>query len=320
MTNKIATKKDKETATLPNTSTGVFQAPVKYGESELQLIKDMYARNATNAELKLLVYMSKTYNLDILTKEIWCVKYKEQPAQIYSGRDGFLKIAHSHPTFDGMESKAIRNWRGKLKGAWCKVWRSDMEKPFYVEVSFNEYDTGMALWKSKPATMIKKVAESQCLRKAFSISGLYSPEEMGQWEEEQKKNYRYVDKIQPQLSNTSYRSHDKKFQSNEEYWKKYDFSKVNLRDIPPSRGFDKEKKKPKPSIESLKIYFYAKEIVTDEEIKGFFEGITGKQKSWEYSYQDIKNILAALEEVKKQESIDEEAIQQEFEEEEINNE
>jgi hypothetical protein len=27
--------------------------------------------------------------------------------------------------------------------------------------------------------MIGKVAESQCLRKAFSISGLYSPEEMG---------------------------------------------------------------------------------------------------------------------------------------------
>ena len=43
-----------------------------------------------------------------------------------------------------------------------------------------EYRKDTAIWKEKPATMIQKVAESQALRKAFSASGLYIPEEFGE--------------------------------------------------------------------------------------------------------------------------------------------
>lgn len=50
----------------------------------------------------------------------------------------------------------------------------------FKEVSFSEYDKGQANWKSKPATMICKVATSQCVREAFpkDYEGLYSEEEM----------------------------------------------------------------------------------------------------------------------------------------------
>ena len=52
-----------------------------------------------------------------------------------------------------------------------------MTHPFVVEVSLSEYNTHKSNWQRMPETMIKKVAESQCLRKAFDVSGLYAPEE-----------------------------------------------------------------------------------------------------------------------------------------------
>jgi hypothetical protein len=52
-----------------------------------------------------------------------------------------------------------------------------MTHPFTVEVSRSEYDTGKGNWQKMPETMIKKVAESQCLRRAFDISGLYDQSE-----------------------------------------------------------------------------------------------------------------------------------------------
>lgn len=43
-----------------------------------------------------------------------------------------------------------------------------------------DYNSGVGLWKHKPRIMIKKVAESIALRKAFAqeLGGLYTAEEM----------------------------------------------------------------------------------------------------------------------------------------------
>jgi hypothetical protein len=59
--------------------------------------------------------------------------------------------------------------RGSSTGG-AEVWRKDMSHPFEVRVYASEYSTGKNLWKDKPRTMIQKVAEAQCLRRAFSIS------------------------------------------------------------------------------------------------------------------------------------------------------
>jgi len=44
----------------------------------------------------------------------------------------------------------------------------------------SEYSTGRSVWKDKPATMIRKVAESQCLRACFQdlLGGSYDEAEM----------------------------------------------------------------------------------------------------------------------------------------------
>jgi hypothetical protein len=77
-------------------------------------------------------------------------------------------------------------WRQKQQlVAECSVWRKDSHKPFTVQVAYNEYCQKTAegqptrFWAEKPETMLKKVAESQALRKAFNIHGVYSPEELG---------------------------------------------------------------------------------------------------------------------------------------------
>jgi hypothetical protein len=58
----------------------------------------------------------------------------------------------------------------------------------YVFAELNEYSTGKSLWNAqtgKPATMIKKVAESQCLRACFQdlLGGTYGEEEMSDRQE-----------------------------------------------------------------------------------------------------------------------------------------
>jgi len=154
-----------------------------------KLLKEMYGKDLTDLEFKTLVYMAKKYDLDPVQHEIWAIKYKNRPAMIMTGRDGFLAIAHKSGQFDGMETKALtKDGREvltcfdpkELGGAVCRVWRKDMSHPIVVAVALHEYNTGQSNWAKMPETMIKKVAESQCLRRAFNISGLYAPEEMDQ--------------------------------------------------------------------------------------------------------------------------------------------
>lgn len=111
--------------------------------------------------------------------------------------DLYQRRAMDHPRYRGMkdgvtviaggvvhkkEGCAVYKELGEqLVGGWACVYVDGYEHPVCVEVAFSEYDQGRALWKTKPATMINKVAKSQALRKAFpdEFGGLYEPSEMG---------------------------------------------------------------------------------------------------------------------------------------------
>jgi phage recombination protein Bet len=150
---------------------------IPYTPDQVTLIKNIAAPKCTDDEFKLLLYQARIYKLDPLLKQIWAVKYQnDRPASIFAGRDGFLAIAHRSGMFDGMESGSRMD--GTELVGWAKVYRKDMSHPFCVEVKAKEYNRGMGTWTTHPATMIQKVAEAQALRRAFSISGIYSPEEM----------------------------------------------------------------------------------------------------------------------------------------------
>jgi phage recombination protein Bet len=162
-------------------------------KEQIDLVKRTVAKGAGDDEFAMFIYLANKYELDPFLKEICFIKrrvwnpYKngfDEVPSIMTTRDGFLAIAHRTGQFGGIESDVIYDGNGVLDGAICKVWNKSFPNPVIVKVKFKEYcaynkeGKPQALWSSKPETMIKKVAESQALRKAFNIKGLYSEEEM----------------------------------------------------------------------------------------------------------------------------------------------
>ncbi|MEN6291476.1 MAG: RecT family recombinase [Methanobacterium sp.] len=240
-----------------------------YDNNQIQLIKDMYAKNTTKDEFELFMYTAGKYGLDPLIKQIWCVKFGTGAAQIYAGRDGFLEIAHRDGKFNGMESGMKDDHT-----AFAKVYRKDMEHPFYVEVDMAEYSTGQSLWKTKPKTMLIKVAESQALRKAFSISGLYAPEEMSQWEAD-SQGIKYPSQINAKnnAENSS-----------------YDRSNENPDDKPKEKISDKTGKSYIPKV--TRLYTLATKVygLNDKDFKELCIRVTGKEHSRDYTNKDCWDI------------------------------
>jgi len=175
-------------------------------EDELEIVKSQFfPPTSTDNEIKYCLGVAKAFNLNPILKQIYFVPrgswFKQQgqkdkwveKVEPLAGRDSFLTLAHRSGAFESIESTTeVRNipfldgtkWteKNELVGI-CKVWKKGYKKPFKVEVNYSEYvqkkkDGGItAFWKDKPHTMIKKVAESQCLRKAFDITGLYDESE-----------------------------------------------------------------------------------------------------------------------------------------------
>ena len=169
---------------------------------QLKEIRKLFAPKATDIEFQFFIGLGKATNLNPFAREIWCVKYHESsPAQIFVGRDGYRKAAQSHSDYDFHQCDSVYENddffvtngevhhkynlanRGNLIGAYCIAKRRKSSKYIYVFSDLKEYSTEKNLWNpktGKPATMIKKVAESQCLRACFQdlLGGTYGEEEM----------------------------------------------------------------------------------------------------------------------------------------------
>jgi len=177
-----------------------------WSKEQVELIKRTVAKGASDDELKLFLHLASRYDLDPFTRQIWFIKYGDD-AHIFTGRDGFLHIAHRSGAFNGMQTQLreepvpfeIKFYNRKEKKvevlkrpsqfvATCTVYRKDMTEPFVCEVWESEYSTGQGLWPTKRRVMIQKVAEASTLRRAFDISGLYLPEEVSESEVEVVSN------------------------------------------------------------------------------------------------------------------------------------
>ena len=166
-------------------------------------VRQYFCSNATEKEVAMFLQLCKAQKLNPFVRDAYLVKYGDAPAQIITGKDVLLKRAQAHPDFQGYESGVtyvdaqgqVQRREGSgvyeaagetLVGGWCRVYVRD-KKPFFDEVSLDEYSTGKSMWKSakaggKPATMIRKVALVHVLREAFAndFQGLYAQEELKQ--------------------------------------------------------------------------------------------------------------------------------------------
>lgn len=111
-------------------------------------------------------------------------------------KDYYVRTACAQPTYDGAKAGVIAlDEQGraiyhegsfyapgeKLVGGWAEVHDKRRSVPCRDEVLLSEYSTGKALWASKPATMIRKVALVHALRESYpdAFQGLYDEAEMG---------------------------------------------------------------------------------------------------------------------------------------------
>ena len=136
-------------------------------------------------------------HLNPFLREAYLIKYgNDKPATVVVGKDVLLKRAMRSEKFEGLQAGVIvvaangdlKEREGtfvleneQLVGGWAKVYLNEYINPVYASVSMKEYSTGMSNWKTKPATMIRKVALSQALREAFpeEMGALYDQAEMG---------------------------------------------------------------------------------------------------------------------------------------------
>jgi phage recombination protein Bet len=166
----------------------------QFTEEEIAVLKSTVAKGTTDTELAYFIMMAKDLELNPFNKEIWAYKDKRGNLLTFAGRDGFLKKAQKSKNWNGMTSAAvyendyfevdiakgeishIPNFkdRGKILGAYCIVRPKNIEMPTFEWAEFQTYNKGYNVWKSHPEEMIKKVAETHALKKAFGIYGLQS--------------------------------------------------------------------------------------------------------------------------------------------------
>ena len=184
--------------------------------------------NVTEQEIKLFMELCKYQKLNPFVGEAYAIKFGND-FQMVVGYETYKRRAEENPEYVGRKS-GIVVLRGdsvvqkegtclypgeKLIGGWCRVFRkrNGEKEETYKEVGLEEYDKKQANWKTKPCTMIEKVAVSQALRAAFprDYEGLYTAEEVSpvQTKENADGSVEVIDipPAQPQVISQEQRQH-----------------------------------------------------------------------------------------------------------------
>lgn len=150
-----------------------------------ELVQKVIAKgnpHITSGEIVYFIEFCKAMKYNPFAGDAYLIKYdSDKPAQIVVSKDLQIKRAFANPGYKGHQAGIIIQ-RGNdvmevegsfmlktdiLLGGWAKVFVNGVNTPITMKVSIEEYHTYKSLWKSKPATMIRKVALVQALREAF---------------------------------------------------------------------------------------------------------------------------------------------------------
>ncbi|MGL5595880.1 MAG: phage recombination protein Bet [Cetobacterium sp.] len=155
----------------------------------------------TEQEMRYFLVLCKARKLNPFTKDVYLMKFGDNPAQMVVSKDVLERRAIKNPLYRGKKVGIfVTNKEGELLkrehtillkdetlvGAWCEVYREGWNHPAKVEVNYDEYvgrkkDGEInSQWSSKPVTMLVKVAKAQALREAFieELQGMYEAEEL----------------------------------------------------------------------------------------------------------------------------------------------
>ena len=174
--------------------------PVELNEHQVNLVKNLCAKDSTPEEFELFMTICKKSRLDPFKKEIYFVKFstKRGPQMvIITGIDGFRSMAaRDHKDFGGT-SAAVFTWFEPIQKtpiaqkripetatvtAFRKGGVATTATAYWEE--FAPADMGADrsdFWRRMPKVMLEKCAEARALRKAFpSLGNIFTHEEMDQ--------------------------------------------------------------------------------------------------------------------------------------------
>ena len=123
----------------------------------------------TEKEQTMFLNIAVKHQLDPFKREIYAVKYGSN-FNIITGYEVYLKRAERTGILDGWSVSV--SGTGADMVATITIHRKDRTHPLVHSVEFSEYNQGNSMWRSKPKTMLKKVAMAQGFRLAF-------PDELG---------------------------------------------------------------------------------------------------------------------------------------------
>lgn len=105
------------------------------------------------------------FGLNPIKREVYGIPYGDK-FNVIVGYESYIKRAERSGQLNGWNVEVIGS--GNDMKAIITIHRRDWDNPFVHEVYFEEYNTNQNLWKTKPRTMLKKVAIAQGFRMCFS--------------------------------------------------------------------------------------------------------------------------------------------------------
>lgn len=135
----------------------------------------------SNEQMIAFLQVCNVYKLNPFVREIYAFPTKGGGIVPMVPIDGWANIINRNLNFDGLEFLDVWDGEGAKKSlisTTCVIYRKDRSHPIKVTEYLQEcYNGSKEPWKQWPARMLRHKALIQCARIAFSLAGIFDPDE-----------------------------------------------------------------------------------------------------------------------------------------------
>jgi phage recombination protein Bet len=211
MTNEIQLTKEKVNDLITTKESFDFSFDIKaYNGDKISItesiIDQFLCPGASSKEKYEFVLLCRSLNLNPIEKDVYMIPYEVTDKKSGKTKTAYRMVvsigamrkrASEHQDYDGIDKGTTGEGQNLI--GWAKVYRKNISRPYCVEVHYKEYAATYGLWKTKPRTMIEKVAEFHAYRGAFphGVNQFYCEEE---FDKKEKNDFHDIKKVTPELT------------------------------------------------------------------------------------------------------------------------